>query len=293
MSRGYLIHAYNNKEIDYGLMALCCALLLKKNLQENKTALVTTSDTVGWLMQSHPKNLLDYAFDQVIITDIDRNVPDRNFHDTQYTTYSLPYYNTNRVNSCELSPFDETVLIDADFLVLDNSLDNVWNSSEDLLVNKSIIDLNHVENLGGFDKRFNDMSIPLYWATVMYFRKTDRVKSLFELMDFIKQNYNYYQQLYGFKSNSYFRNDYAISIAIHMLNSQVEGDAVKNLPVANLLVATEYDDMIDFQDGTAAFVSERQQGDFKFHKISTNVHVMNKWSIGRMAKRIINYATNK
>jgi hypothetical protein len=293
MSRGYLIHAYNNKEIDYGLMALCCALLLKKNLQENKTALVTTSDTVGWLMQSHPKNLLDYAFDQVIITDIDRNVPDRNFHDTQYTTYSLPYYNTNRVNSCELSPFDETVLIDADFLVLDNSLDNVWNSSEDLLVNKSIIDLNHVENLGGFDKRFNDMSIPLYWATVMYFRKTDRVKSLFELMDFIKQNYNYYQQLYGFKSNSYFRNDYAISIAIHMLNSQVEGDAVKNLPVANLLVATEYDDMIDFQDGTAAFVSERQQGDFKFHKISTNVHVMNKWSIGRMAKRIVNYATNK
>jgi len=293
MSRGYLIHAYNNKEIDYGLMALCCALLLKKNLQENKTALVTTSDTVGWLMQSHPKNLLDYAFDQVIITDIDRNVPDRNFHDTQYTTYSLPYYNTNRVNSCELSPFDETVLIDADFLVLDSSLDNVWNSSEDLLVNKSIIDLNHVENLGGFDKRFNDMSIPLYWATVMYFRKTDRVKSLFELMDFIKQNYNYYQQLYGFKSNSYFRNDYALSIAIHMLNSQVEGDAVKNLPVANLLVATEYDDMIDFQDGTAAFVSERQQGDFKFHKISTNVHVMNKWSIGRMAKRIVNYATNK
>jgi hypothetical protein len=293
MSRGFLIHAYNNTQIDYGQMALCCALLVKKNLKENTTALITSVDTIDWLMQSYDSNLLDYAFDKVIITDIDRDVPDRNFHDTQYTTYSLPYFNTNRANSYDLSPFDETVLLDADFLVLDNSLDYVWDSQEDLLVNKSIIDLNHVENLGGFDKRFNEMSIPLYWATVIYFCKTDRVKSLFELMHFIKENYSYYQQLYEFKSNGYFRNDYALSIAIHMLNAQIEDDAVKNLPIKNLLVATEYDDMFDFNNGIAYFVSERQQGDFKFHKLSTNVHVMNKWSIGRMAERIIEYATQK
>ena len=243
MSRGFLIHAYNNKQIDYGMMALCCALLIKKHLKENTTALVTTQDTIDWLERSPHSDLVNYAFDKIIVADIERSVPERKFHDTQYTTFSLPYYNTNRANSFELSPFDETVLIDADFLVLDNSLDCVWGSSEDLLANKSIIDLNHVENLGGFDKRFNEMSIPLYWATVVYFQKTDRVKSLFELIKFIKENYNFYQQLYQFKSNSYFRNDYALSIAIHMLNGHVEGDAVKHLPIPDLLVATEYDDM--------------------------------------------------
>ena len=78
-----------------------------------------------------------------------------------------------------------------------------------------------------------------------------------------------------------------------MLNAHLEGDAVKSLPMKNLLVATEYDDMIDFKNGVATFISERQQGDFKFHKLSTNVHVMNKWSIGRMAERIIDYAGSR
>jgi esterase/lipase len=127
----------------------------------------------------------------------------------------------------------------------------------------------------------------------MYFKKTDRVKSIFNVIDFIKNNYTYYQQLYEFRPNNYFRNDYALSIAIHMLNSQLEDNAVKSLPIKTLIVATEHDDMIDFKNGTAYFVSERQQGDFKLHKLNTNVHVMNKWSIGRMAERIIKYATDK
>ena len=293
MSRGFLIHAYNNKQIDYGSMALCCALLIKKNLKYNNVTLVTTLDTIDWLRKSHDKRFISYAFDNIITTSIDRRVYERNFYDTQYTAYSLPYFNTNRADSFELTPYDETVLIDADFLVLDNSLDYVWDSDEDILANKSVVDLNHIENLSGFDKRFNEMSIPLYWATVMYFRKTSRVKSLFDLINFIKNNYSYYQQLYGFRSHSYFRNDYALSIAIHMLNAHLEGDAVKSLPMKNLLVATEYDDMIDFKNGVATFISERQQGDFKFHKLSTNVHVMNKWSIGRMAERIIDYAGSR
>ena len=267
MSRGFLIHAYNNEQIDYGMMALCCALLIKKHLKENTTALVTTQDTIDWLKQSSHGDLVNYAFDKIIVTDIERSVPERKFHDTQYTTFSLPYYNTNRANSFELSPFDETVLIDADFLVLDNSLDCVWGSSEDLLANKSIIDLNHVENLGGFDKRFNEMSIPLYWATVVYFQKTDRVKSLFELITFIKENYSYYQSLYNFRPNAYFRNDYALSIAIHMISGQLEMDSVKSLPIPYLLMSTEYDDLINFKDNKSYFISEAEEGNFALHKI--------------------------
>ena len=228
MSRGFLIHAYNNEQIDYGSMALCCALLIKKNLKYNKTCLVTVADTFQWLKSSYPEQIIDHAFDKIIILDIDRDVSTRNFYDTMYTTYTLPYYNTNRKDSLVLSPWNETILIDADYLVLDDSLDATWNSTEDLLVNKSVIDLNHVENLGGFDKRFNEMSIPLYWATVMYFKKTDRVRSIFNVIDFIKNNYTYYQQLYEFRPNNYFRNDYALSIAIHMLNSQLEDNAVKS-----------------------------------------------------------------
>ena len=290
MSRGFLVHAYNNTEIDYGLMAICSCLLIKKHLKINTTAVATSQDTLDWMLKTHGSTIVEQAFDHVILTDIDRDVSDRTFYDTRYSKKLAPYYNTNRADSVDLSPFEETILIDSDYLVLDNSLDCVWGSTEDILVNKSVRDLNHVKDLGGFDKRFNDMSIPLYWATAMYFKKTDRSSCLFGLMKFIKHNYKYYENLYKFSPSGYFRNDYALSIAIHMMNANLESDTVKSLPINQLMFANENDDIVAFNNGNVFFVSEPTQGDFKLHKVNTNVHVMNKWAIGRVAQGIIDYA---
>ena len=292
MTCGYLIHAYNNEVVDYGTMALCSCLLIKKHLKINQTAIVTSTDTLDYILKLHGEDLLDAAFDNVILTDVDRVVPNRTFYDTRYSQKVVPYYNTNRSDSFDKSPFDETMLLDADYLVLDSSFDRVWGSTEDIMVNRSVRDLNHITNLGGFDKRFNSMSIPLYWATAVYFKKNHHVKSIFNLIKFIKKNYVYYQNLYRFPPSGYFRNDYALSIAIHMINGQFENAAVKSLPMPEMLVATEYDNIIDFKDGIAYMTSEANQGEFKLHKVNTNVHVMNKWSIGRMSSRIIQYATS-
>lgn len=292
MTRGFCIHAYNNLELDYGTMALCCALLIKKNLKTNNTALITTIDTINEVKKLHGESILNKAFDNINIIDIERNVSLRNYHDTRYSSKEQPYYNLNRSDTFELSPFDETILLDADYLVLDNSFDIVWGSIEDVMVNKVVHDLRHKLNVAGFDLRFNDMSIPLYWATAMYFRKTQRCESIFQLMKFIKGNYRYYQSLYRFNPSGYFRNDYALSIALHMISGQFENDSVKSLPINHILVATEHDDMINFKNNEAYFISEPEQGDFALHKVMTNIHVMNKWSIGRNAERIITYATN-
>jgi hypothetical protein len=279
-------------ELDYGTMALSTALMIKKNLIINDVALVTDKGTADWLVTQHGKDLVDKAFDEVILIENEVNVANRTFHDTRYSSKAQPYYNTNRVTSYDISPFDETVLIDADYLVLDNSLDCVWGSADDIMVNKSVRDLRHVSDIRGFDSRFNDMSIPLYWATVMYFKKTERVKSIFDLMKMVKANYNYYQELYKFSPSGYYRNDYALSIALHMISGQFENDSVNPLPMDQLMFATEFDDMIGFSDGVAYFVSEAGQGDFYLHKVFTNVHVMNKWSMVRMSSRIIEYAKN-
>ena len=174
MSRGYVIHAYNNTEIDYGTMALCAALLIKKNCQVNSTSLITSDDTLQYLEKSHGKKLIDRAFDVISEIDIDRRVKDRKYYDTRYSQKIQPYYNLNRSDTISLSPFDETILLDADYLVLDNSFDYVWGGVEDILVNKVVKDLRHKTNLSGFDLRFNDMSIPLYWATSLYFTKSKK-----------------------------------------------------------------------------------------------------------------------
>lgn len=292
MSQGFLIHAYNNDEIDYGTMALCSAVLIKKHLKINSIALATSHDTLRWMKKLHSEELIDRAFDQIKIVAKDYTALSRQFFDTRYGSKIQPYFNTNRSDSFSLSPFEETILLDADYLVLDNTLDQVWGSVDDLMVNREVTDLLHRTNVGGFDERFNEMSIPLYWATVMYFRKNSRVKSIFDLMKFIKENYSYYQQLYKFSPSGYFRNDYALSIALHMISGQVENDSIQNLPIRQTMVATEYDDMINFKNGNAFFISESEQGMFYLHKLRTNIHVMNKWSIGRNADKIIRYATN-
>jgi hypothetical protein len=290
MDRGYLFHAYNNMEIDYGTMALCSALLIKKNLRFNQTAIVTTTDTLEWLEAQHSQDLINRAFDRIILVDRDFDVADRTFRDTRYASKVQPYYNTNRVDSFNLSPFEETILIDADYLVLDDSLDSVWGSVEDLMVNRSVRDLRHTFNTAGFDSRFNEMSIPLYWATVVYFKRTDRAKTMFDLMRFVKENYDYYRNLYQFSSSGYYRNDYSLSIALHMMNGQLENETVVSLPFPDIFVATEFDDMVDFKNNQAIFLSEFDQGHHRLHKVMTNIHVMNKWSISRMASRIISYA---
>ena len=290
MTRGYLMHAYNNEELDYGTMALSTALMIKKNLTINDVALVTNEGTINWLMTRYGEQLVNKAFDQILLAENETDVAKRTFHDTRYSSKAQPYYNSNRVTSYDISPFDETVLIDADYLVLDSSLDCVWGAADDIMVNKSVRDLRHVSDMRGFDTRFNDMSIPLYWATVVYFKKTDRVRSVFDLMKLIKDNYNYYQELYKFSPSGYYRNDYALSIALHMISGQFESDSINPLPTDQLTFATEFDDMIGFSNGVAYFISEAGQGDFYLHKVFTNVHVMNKWSIVRMSSRIIEYA---
>jgi hypothetical protein len=291
--RGYLIHAYNNTEIDYGTMALCSALLIKKNLKVNSTALVTATDTLNWMVQTHGEDLIDQAFDHILMIDVDRNVASRTFYDGRYTNKMVPYYNSNRSDSLELSPFDETILLDSDYLVLDSTFDNVWGCNEDLLINRIAVNLEHTQDLGGFNLRLNDTGIPLYWATAIFMRKGIRAQNLFKLMHFIKENYRYYEQLYGCVGSGYFRNDYALSIAIHMLNGQIETDNIKSFPIPEMLVATEYDDFIDFKDGKAFFLSASKTDEYTLHKVYSNVHVMNKWAIGRMSKRIIEYAINQ
>lgn len=290
LPRGYLIYAHNNDNIDYASLAVCNALLIKKHLRENAVALVTDSHTARYMEQLYDPGILRMAFDRIIYDDSITNSASRRYHDTRYTTFTDSYNNTNRPNALDLSPFDETVLIDSDYLMLDNTMDLVWGNFEDFMCNRKTSDLNHKVDNFGFDNRFSDMSIPLYWATAVYFRKTEKSKLIFQMMNFIKENYVYYQYLYQFAPTGYFRNDHALSIAIHLLNNLMEYGSIASLPNNRLLFSMEEDEMHGFIDGACVITSEPEQGDFRLHVVSQNVHVMNKRAIIRNKDKIINYA---
>jgi hypothetical protein len=292
LPRGYVIYAHNNANIDYSALAICNALLIKKHLKENAVALITDSDTANYMEHFYSGTMLRKAFDRIIMDDKPANNATRRFHDTRYTTFTDSYNNTNRPNVYELSPFEETILIDSDYLMLDNTMDLAWGNREDFMCNRKTIDLDHKINNFGFNNRFNEMSISLYWATAIYFRKNEKSKLIFDLMNFVKENYAYYQYLYRFSHSGYFRNDYALSIAIHMASNLMEYGTVSPLPVDHIRFSMEDDELHQFKDGKCLITSEPVQGDFNLHTISTNLHMMNKRAILRHKDEIISYAIN-
>lgn len=290
MSRGVLMFAHNNNEIDYLKIACANALMVNKNLKVPVT-LVTDEGTLTWGEKALGDDLVNTCFDNIIL--IDRNYEfknSRNFNDTSFSIKPLQFYNCDHWKAYELSPYDETLFIDADYLIMSNALSKCWDSNNDVMIDSRI----YSPLDGDFPKirYIDDFSIKMYWATVIYFRKSDFAEFLFSLVRHIQENYRYYKDLYSF-SNGMFRNDYAFSVAIHMLNGFIntEHSVVGNLPIPGLLMSWDINDIHSIKDiNDIVIYAEKlnSKGAYLLSRIkNTDIHIMNKWAINRFSDRLI------
>lgn len=290
-TKGFLIFAHNNEEVDYGKIALCCSLMLKSKLKYNDVCLVTDQGTIDWLRTSMGEELVNYAFQHVEVLGYDvvkaKNAM-RNFRDSASTTKSLTWLNGTRNSAYALSPFDETILIDSDVLVQDSTFDLVWGNDEDVLINRDVLTLEHKQP-SRQEVRLDGMGIPMYWATQIYFRKGERAKLLFDLVEHIKERYEYYQYVYEFPGKLY-RNDYAFSIAIHMLNGFLENREFASFPSPVILSSFDCDELIEVSKNQLKFLVNDVNENWKYtinNVKGITVHAMNKYSILRHADKLI------
>lgn len=286
MSRGFLIFAHNNEEIDYTLIALCNALMIKANLKENAVALVTNRGSYDWLVEHQGEELVARAFDHIIFQ-AGEDGQTRRFRDTASTQKELAWRNRSRATAYTLSPFDETVVIDADYLIQDDTLDRVWGSSE-FRINRHAITLEH--KVPHADEMYvSPFTIPLYWATCFYFQKNETAKLLFDMVEHVRENYEFYRMLYRFPGKLY-RNDYAFSIAMHVIGGCIP-DSVDTLPSPTILTSFDCDEMIAVpgrNELTFLVNDSDEPWRFRVSKVSgINVHVMNKFSIVRCAPKLL------
>ena len=93
MSRGVLIFAHNNSEIDYLKMAIVNGLLAKKHLGV-KVCVVTDTHSYDYNVKKLGKNLIDKAIDDIIVIDKDRDFKNNNtkvYRDTSSTEKTLSF----------------------------------------------------------------------------------------------------------------------------------------------------------------------------------------------------------
>lgn len=280
MSKGIIILANNTSEFDYSSIAGICSDFIRGNLtQFDEIAIMTDTSTYN-----SNKSEIDSKFDRVIITPESSIINVRIFKDTTSRSLKSEWKNLSRSSVYELSPYDETLVVDCDYFVMSNTLDQVWGSKSEFMINSSFVDL-----AGRMDERViyvDEFTIPMYWATVFYFRKSDYCDNLFTLISHIKNHYQYYCFLYNCQSGM-FRNDYVFSIALHILNGNVSNNVPK-LPIAFLNNSFDLDDIYRFNslnEVIMMFAKKSNTTEYILGKISNmDIHIMNKKAIMRHMK---------
>ena len=194
-SKGVLLFAFNSKVVDYVSIANQTSRLIRKNLNLPITLITDVNENISDI------------YDTIIRVDNQSS----NFRFTK-DGKTTEWRNSDRYRAYELSPYNETLLIDTDYLVLDNSLLKLFKQPFDyrLMFNMQTPKALNNDEMG-------PQSLPMVWATVALFRKTERARLFFSLVGRIQRNYHYYRNLFGIREGS-FRNDYAFSIANIMLN---------------------------------------------------------------------------
>lgn len=287
MSKGVLLFAHNNEQIDFGKMALLNALLVRHNWPNTSVSLVTDQGTLDWSEKNLP-NFKAY-FDKIIVqTYPSIAYSDRHFRDTRHTSKLAQYKNYDRTDAYEVTPYDETIVIDSDYLIFNDSLNAAWGSRHSFMINHAIESFSHIDKYK-VDETLEPAGIDQAWATVMYFKKDADAKIIFDLCKHIKENYSFYKFLYGF-SGGLFRNDFVFSIALHICQhySQVKEDI--SLPNPKVLTSFDWDDVIELTPKSILLLIEKPkcENDYNILRLKdTNIHVMNKFGLLRCADKLI------
>ena len=275
MTRGVLIFAQNNSDIDYTQMAIFSARKVKQHLNVPVTLVTENRE---YLIENYSSDV--EVFDSII--DVASEFSQKKqFNDGSISSKMLHWKNFSRSDCYDISPYEETLVIDADFIINSNNLDKIWDNEYDFAIYKDSYDLAHWRDVTAFTY-LNQYSVPFYWATVFYFKKTSTTEAFFKFIQHIRKNWTYYRLLYSIETKA-FRNDFAFSIAIHLFNGGIDSTFARPLP-GKLYYTLDKDLLHTIEDSTMQFLVEKQQKHGEYTLLKTNkldVHVMNKYSLSR------------
>jgi hypothetical protein len=274
MTTGSIIFAQNNSTVDYVKLAIFSAIKIKQHLGI-PVSLVT--DIKSWVENTYP----DHPFDRIIEIPNDTIIQKKQFHDGTLSSHKLEWKNQLRSSVYDLTPYDRTLVVDSDYLINSDILKSALDNHYDFQIYRNSFDLAGWRNNDEF-KRINQYSIPFYWATVFIFNKNTITESFFNLVTYIKSNWLYFRNLYSIESGI-FRNDFAFSIAIHIMNEKTAGDFAVELPGVMTYI-TDRDFLISIKDQSMQFLLEKKNHPGEYIAAKTrdiDVHVMNKLSLSR------------
>ena len=263
--RGVLLFAFNNEQVNYYKLARLCARRVK-HFWDLPVCLVTNHPEPT----RKPKEITFWRS-----VEQPEQVNSKSYYD--YGT-ALSFWNTNRHDAYALSPFQETILIDTDFLPSTKSVPNAWDG-KGVKLSKSAYSVDGCP-LGDDVRMLGTSQLEMYWATIVCFDRSPVAQEFFRNWRNAVEMYTTYSQIFGFQPAP-MRNDFAVSVALEKMKGSTQSGFF-DLPytIPTLLPGSTLQRL----DPLIAFAPCKEHKDeFLILNLVSDVHVMNKKSILELA----------
>ena len=246
MTTGVLLYCFDTPETNYHKLAERCVAQIKKHLQLE----ITIVTDIFTYKKFKPMGMINYKLVEAETT-----------NSRSYRGKKIPWYNKERALAYEHSPYDTTILMDCDYFVFSKTLLELCETKFDIMLHDKVNDLTGKDMILGN----NESSLPLVWATVTLFRKSEKTKRIFDLIKHIQEYYVHYKNLYRIKFPNY-RNDYAFAIALHQLNlgdtiptpMSMLADSVDVIESDDEGIVFKYQDNVNFTSGLDVHIMDKE-----------------------------------
>jgi len=215
MNKGYIILAQNGGENDYVSMAAACGFSIK--LTQTKVKNVTLITDIVDAVPHHYKD----AFDNIL--------PIKWFDDAYESIWKIE----NRWKLYHLTPYEETVILDADMLFL-SDVSHWWdymNKNYNLLITDKVFTYRNEQITNSFyRKTFRENNLPNCYSAFTYFKKSEFSKEFWQLVELIVKNWKQYYNAFIKESKpNHLSIDIVFALAIKILG--IENDVFSSLDI--------------------------------------------------------------
>lgn len=178
MSKGFCILAENNVTTDYIRQAYFLALSIHRHNKDQKVSLLT-NDAVP--------DSYKHVFDQII------PIPWKD------SAKDSEWKINNRWKIYHITPYKETIVMDADMIVLEN-IEHWWKELEkrDLFFVSNVRTYrNETVTSNYYRKTFTSNNLPNLYSGIHYFKKSNDNKTFFVLLETIVHNYQHFYSCFS------------------------------------------------------------------------------------------------
>ena len=225
MSTGVLLYCFDTPDVNYHKLAERCVEQIKKFLKLE----ITIVTDIKTYKKFKPMGFINFKL-------VEPQVGNRRV----YREKSISWHNMERAMAWDHSPYDTTILMDCDYFVFTDNLLAYTETEYEIMLHNKVHDLTGKDLIEG---KYESV-LPIVWATVVIFKKTEYTGMLFALIKHIQKHYAHYRNLYRIKYTNY-RNDFAFAIALHQLNGFGKYNGFIPTPMAMLAHESDVAEMSD------------------------------------------------